>query len=157
MIISFVYWSLVSFYLNDFIYWWIKGMNVYVLSWHLCIHPQVLYHKEIGYDINHDLLSTWKGHIPWWYITVMTSFMSSIFINWWILLIVFNLWSHHNIHNEVLYIKSSGRMLDLLNNPVHVTLYKDMDINTILGIRTMAMMGRHYLRGSWVSLRSGNA
>ena len=49
-----------------------------------------------------------------------------------------------HIHNEVLYIKSSGRMLDLSNNPIHVTLYTDMDINTILGIKVMAMMGRHY-------------
>ena len=31
-----------------------------------------------------------------------------------------------------------------------MTLYKDMDINTILGIEFMAMMGRHYLQGSWI-------
>ena len=39
---------------------------------------------------------------------------------------------------------SGLRVLDLLNNPIHVTLYKDMDINTILGIKVMAMMGHHY-------------
>ena len=31
-----------------------------------------------------------------------------------------------------------------------MNLYKDMDINTILGIEVMVMMGRHYLQGSWV-------
>ena len=29
-----------------------------------------------------------------------------------------------HIHDEVLYIKSSGRMLDLLHYPIYVTLYK---------------------------------
>ena len=29
-------------------------------------------------------------------------------------------------------------------------------MNTILGIEIMAIMGRHYLRSSWVSSRSGS-
>ena len=29
-------------------------------------------------------------------------------------------------------------------------------MNTILGLEIMAMMGRHYLRSSWVSSRSGS-
>ena len=28
------------------------------------VYSQILYHKEIDSDINCDLFSTWKGHVP---------------------------------------------------------------------------------------------
>ena len=50
-------------------------------------------------------------------------------------------------------------MLDLLNNPIYVTLYKDMNINTILiviGYKSYGDDGTPLLWDSWVSLRGGS-